>query len=91
MLRKSRNTSQLWSGNARIPDLPSFAAPVSYNVGTQADGFVPNAAPVNVATGDFNGDGKLDLVVAHKADNSVNILLGNGNGTFQPAVRICRW
>ena len=66
--------------------LLSFAAPVSYNVGSQPDGFVPNAAPINVVTADFNGDGKLDLAVAHKADNSVYFLAGNGNGTFQPAV-----
>ena len=31
--------------------LLSFAAPVSYNIGTQSDGFVPNAAPINVAEG----------------------------------------
>jgi hypothetical protein len=67
--------------------LLSFAAPVSYNVGTQPDSFIPNAAPIGVATGDFNGDGKRDLVVAHGADNSVYILLGNGNGTFQTAVK----
>jgi hypothetical protein len=85
--RASRSLSQFGLETLEFRSLPSFAAPVSYNVGTQADGFVPNAAPVNVATGDFNGDGKVDMVVAHKADNSVNIFLGNGNGTFQPAVR----
>src|SRR6266478_3678915 len=66
--------------------VPSFSAPVSYNIGTTSDGFVPNAAPINVVSADFNGDGKLDLAVAHKADNSVYFLAGNGNGTFQPAV-----
>jgi hypothetical protein len=66
----------------------NFAAPVSYNIGTQPDGFVPNAAPQSVVTGDFNGDGKIDMVVAHVADNSVYFLAGNGDGTFQPAVRI---
>jgi hypothetical protein len=43
-----------------------------------------------VGVGDFNGDGKLDLAVTAKADQVSNrfvaeILLGNGDGTFQPA------
>ena len=33
--------------------------------------------------GDFNGDGKSDLVTADYGDNTVSVLLGNGNGTFQ--------
>jgi hypothetical protein len=45
-----------------------------------------------VATGDFNGDGKVDLAVTNfSSDNcqsgcSVSILLGNGDGTFQSHV-----
>src|SRR4051812_6156262 len=66
--------------------LLSFSGPVSYNIGNQADGFVPNAAPINVVSADINGDHKADLVVAHKADNSVYFLKGNGNGTFAAAV-----
>jgi len=38
-----------------------------------------------VAAGDLNGDGKLDLAVANRFDNSVSILLGNGAGAFGPA------
>ena len=38
--------------------------------------------PESVAVGDFNGDGKLDLAVANYGDNTVSILLGNGDGTF---------
>jgi hypothetical protein len=33
---------------------------------------------------DVNGDGILDLLVANFTDNTVGVLLGNGDGTFQP-------
>jgi hypothetical protein len=36
-----------------------------------------------IATGDFNGDGKLDLAVTDEAGNTVSILLGKGDGTFE--------
>ena len=44
--------------------------------------------PRYIATGDFNGDGIPDLVVANLLSNNVSILLGkvNRNGTFQGAV-----
>jgi len=41
--------------------------------------------PVAVKIGDFNSDGLQDLVVANAMDDTVSILLGNGNGTFTPA------
>src|SRR5205823_3940948 len=41
--------------------------------------------PESIAVGDFNGDGKLDVAVAHFYSNDVTLLLGNGDGTFQPA------
>jgi phospholipase C len=39
-------------------------------------------SPSFVITGDFNGDGILDLAVANKNSNTVSILLGVGDGTF---------
>ncbi|MFI5454073.1 MAG: FG-GAP-like repeat-containing protein [Isosphaerales bacterium] len=38
---------------------------------------------LGVLTGDFNGDGKLDLIEAVDQPNSLGVLLGNGDGTFQ--------
>lgn len=63
----------------------TFKAAVNYPVGS---------SPVAVAVADFNGDGKLDLAVVnsnnfettYESAGSVSILLGNGDGTFKPAV-----
>ncbi|MGO8818369.1 MAG: beta strand repeat-containing protein [Terriglobia bacterium] len=45
-------------------------------------------SPYTLVTGDFNGDGILDLATANDGidANSVSVLLGNGNGTFQTNV-----
>lgn len=41
--------------------------------------------PVAIATGDFNRDGKTDFAVVNENSNTVSVLLGGGNGTFQPS------
>ena len=39
--------------------------------------------PQDVAAGDFNGDGNVDLAVLNSNDQTISILLGNGDGTFK--------
>ncbi len=58
----------------------TFAAAVSYSLG---------AAPETITLGDFNGDGKTDVVASASGSSGPGqeiALLGNGDGTFQPAV-----
>jgi Ca2+-binding RTX toxin-like protein len=42
--------------------------------------------PTSVASADFNGDGNADLVVANNAAGTVDVLFGNGDGTFKAPV-----
>jgi hypothetical protein len=46
----------------------------------------PGNSPRSAALGDFNRDGKPDLAVASPGANTVTVLLGVGDGTFQVAV-----
>ncbi len=64
---------------------PIFFVPPTFNTG--------GAQARNVAIGDFSGDGKNDLLVTNQClsstdctQGSVAVLLGNGDGTYQPAL-----
>jgi FG-GAP-like repeat/Abnormal spindle-like microcephaly-assoc'd, ASPM-SPD-2-Hydin/Divergent InlB B-repeat domain len=42
--------------------------------------------PTYLAVSDFNGDGHADVVVANAGNNTIGVLLGKGDGTFQAPV-----
>src|SRR5881396_2035984 len=86
MIRKSARpwlliaaTLSLWS---TFRPSPAPAQTVSFAGSDIAAGF---DHPIAVAVGDFNGDGLQDLAVANHDINTVSVLLGNGDGTFQEA------
>ncbi len=43
---------------------------------------MPNTGPYYLTIGDFNRDGKLDIISANNGNNTVGVLLGTGTGTF---------
>jgi hypothetical protein len=72
------------SGSNRVHDSPQggnggFANPGFALLPGLPTGFIPTA----VVQGDFNGDGQMDVAISNGGDNTVYVLLGNGDGTFK--------
>ena len=68
----------------------SLVPQASENLFIEAPEYPTDGGSIFVATGDFNADGVPDLVTANDGGNTnantVSVLLGNGDGTFQAPI-----
>jgi hypothetical protein len=75
--------------NPGVPASNVFFFPVigsTPSVSFSRKDYAAGNGPSSVAVADFKGNRILDLAVANQVDNTVSILLGNGDGTFQTQV-----
>jgi hypothetical protein len=75
-IRATDKATSSITGSTTMTVVKLFLAPVSYPVGSNPDAMV---------VGDFKNDGIADLVVTNYTSGNVSVLLGKGDGTFQPA------
>ena len=62
----------------------TFQGTQENGTGTAGPNYPVGNNPIYIAVADLNGDGFPDIVVANYSDNTVGVLLNNGNGTFKP-------
>jgi Bacterial Ig-like domain (group 3)/FG-GAP-like repeat len=70
------NAMELLKGNGDGSFTPFPSSPFTFPPVADDKGYTA------IVSGDFNGDGHIDLAVADFDDNSVDIVLGNGTGAF---------
>lgn len=73
---------EVFLNNSMMPFQPppaqaSFQSPEMYST---------DSYPTSLVMGDFNRDGKLDIVTGNSIANDVSFFAGNGNGSFNDAV-----
>src|SRR5258708_19458809 len=81
-----RSSSFFFFWLRRVFILTGFLAVVTVSSESQVSfrkpDFDTGKGPVAIAAADFNRDGLPDVVTANSLDNSITVLLNNGNGAF---------
>ena len=90
-MQSAISTAMANKTSRRLASTPNpFHPRLTISLGDGAGGFSTIDVPIgdlltSIAVGDFNGDGKQDLVVLSDDLDSVSILLGDGAGDFGAA------
>jgi hypothetical protein len=60
------------------------SAPLCYQPYGDQYSYKTGNTPISAAVSDVNHDTYLDIIVANQQDSTIAVLLGNGQGQFQP-------
>jgi len=67
------------------PDPGSLASGTGITMIWTGNDTPPGSAPVDLATADFNGDGRIDVATANQGDSTISIFTDTGIGDYDPA------
>ncbi len=78
---ESTTAVQVVVATAAVNDAPTIKIPLKLALTAKID-YAMGLLPSSVIDADVNGDGKADLIIANNLANTLSVLIGKGDGTF---------